>query len=140
VPGQPDGSIGLSLGYGRTRSGRAGNGAGFDVYPLRTAANPYFATGRDGRKLGEKFRWRPCSITSRWKAASRSTPARSTSTCRTPFLGKQSETAPKGLTILPQTFKYKGYAWGMAIDLTACVGMQRLRGGLPGGKQYRGGR
>ena len=56
VPGQPDGSIGLSLGYGRTRSGRAGNGAGFDVYPLRPASNPYFATGATVRKLGEKFR------------------------------------------------------------------------------------
>jgi len=44
VPGQPDGAIGLSMGYGRTRSGRAGNGAGFNVYPLRNASSPYFAT------------------------------------------------------------------------------------------------
>ena len=51
-PGQPDGSVGLSLGYGRTRSGRAGNGAGFDVYPLRPAANPYYGDGCDGAQAG----------------------------------------------------------------------------------------
>ncbi len=60
VPGQPDGSIALSLGYGRRRSGRAGNGAGFDVYPLRAAANPYFGQGAKVRKLGESSIWPRC--------------------------------------------------------------------------------
>src|SRR5262249_20699631 len=35
LPGQADGSIGLALGWGRTRAGRVGNGRGFDVNPLR---------------------------------------------------------------------------------------------------------
>ena len=38
------------------------------------------------------------------------------------FAEKESELAPKGLTIFPQEWQYKGYAWGMAIDLTSCVG------------------
>ena len=38
------------------------------------------------------------------------------------FAQRESETTPKGLTIFPQTWEYKGYAWGMAIDLTACSG------------------
>ena len=38
------------------------------------------------------------------------------------FSEKRSELPPKGLTIFPETFKYEGYAWGMAIDLTSCVG------------------
>ena len=54
VPGQPDGAIGLSLGYGRTRVGRAGNGAGFDANPLRTVANPYYAQRRDGEEAGRE--------------------------------------------------------------------------------------
>ena len=33
--GHPDNSVTVYLGYGRERSGRAGTGAGFDVYPLR---------------------------------------------------------------------------------------------------------
>ena len=56
VAGQPDGAIALSLGYGRRRAGRAANGAGFDVYPLRNAGSPYYATGATVRKLNEKFR------------------------------------------------------------------------------------
>ncbi len=40
LPGHPDESISLDLGFGRTHSGRAGNGAGFNAYLLRTAACP----------------------------------------------------------------------------------------------------
>ena len=50
-------------------------------------------------------------------------PGRSTSSSRTPISRKsRARLPPKGLTIFPETFKYEGYAWGMAIDLTACVG------------------
>jgi molybdopterin-containing oxidoreductase family iron-sulfur binding subunit len=38
------------------------------------------------------------------------------------FAEKKTETPNTGLTILPETFQYKGYAWGMAMDLTACMG------------------
>ena len=34
---------------------------------------------------------------------------------------EKAEELPKELTIYPG-FKYEGYAWGMAIDQTACVG------------------
>ncbi len=140
IPGQPDGSIGLSMGYGRTRSGRAGNGAGFDVYPLRPASNPYFGTGASVRKLGKKFRL--AAVQHHFAMEDREPVHAGTleEFQKDPYFSqKHSELPPKGLTIFPETFKYEGYAWGMAIDLTSCVGMQRLRGGLPGGKQYRGG-
>jgi molybdopterin-containing oxidoreductase family iron-sulfur binding subunit len=35
-PGHVDGAVTLHLGYGRTRAGRAGTGAGFNAYGLRT--------------------------------------------------------------------------------------------------------
>src|SRR5205807_9422396 len=44
-PGMADYTLGLALGYGRTRSGRVGNGTGFNAYALRTADNLNFATG-----------------------------------------------------------------------------------------------
>jgi molybdopterin-containing oxidoreductase family iron-sulfur binding subunit len=123
VPGQPDGSLGLSLGYGRTRSGRAGNGAGFDANPLRTVANPYSASGAKVRKLGERFRL--AAVQHHFAMEDRD-PVRTGTLAEylqdPNFAQKASETAPKGLTILPQTWNYKGYAWGMAIDLTACSG------------------
>ena len=123
VPGQPDGSLGLTLGYGRTRSGRAGNGAGFNVNPLRTLANPYTATGAKVKKLGEKFRL--AAVQHHFTMEGRD-PVRTGTLAdyiQNPhFAQEASETAPKGLTILPQVWEYKGYAWGMAIDLTACSG------------------
>jgi molybdopterin-containing oxidoreductase family iron-sulfur binding subunit len=123
VPGQPDGSIALSLGYGRRRSGRAGNGAGFDVYPLRAAANPYFGQGAKVRNLGEKFEL--AAVQTHFTMEGRR-PVHTGSLDELKqdpyFSQKQSEIPPKGLTIFPETFKYQGYAWGMAIDLTSCTG------------------
>jgi MoCo/4Fe-4S cofactor protein with predicted Tat translocation signal len=123
VAGQPDGAIGLTLGYGRTRSGRAGNGAGFNVNPLRTLANPYNATGATVKKLGEKFRLG--AVQHHFTMEGREvvkTGSLAEFIADPHFAQRESETAPKGLTILPQTWEYKGYSWGMAIDLTACSG------------------
>jgi molybdopterin-containing oxidoreductase family iron-sulfur binding subunit len=45
LPGQPDRCVTLHLGYGRWRAGRVGTAIGFNVYPLRTADNPWYARG-----------------------------------------------------------------------------------------------
>ena len=54
LPGQASGSIAVTLGYGRRRVGRVGNGAGFDVYPARPAGpQPWAVAGRPPvRKTG----------------------------------------------------------------------------------------
>jgi len=123
VAGQPDGAIALSMGYGRRRAGRAANGAGFDVYQLRPASNPYYATGVSVRKLNEKF---PLAATQHHFTMEGRDPVRVATLDdlkQDPYvIEKKTETPPKGLTIFPETFKYEGYAWGMAIDLTSCVG------------------
>jgi len=123
VPGQPDGSIAVSLGYGQTRLGRAANGAGFDVYPLRTIREPYYTQGAKVRKTGDKFRL--AAVQHHFLMEGRE-PVKTASLeeyNKDPiFAQKESEIPPKGLTIFPQEWQYKGYAWGMAIDLTSCVG------------------
>ena len=43
----------LPLGYGRTVSGRIGQGAGFSAYPLRESGAPHVATGATLRLTGE---------------------------------------------------------------------------------------
>jgi anaerobic selenocysteine-containing dehydrogenase len=43
--GHPDNSVTVFYGYGRRRSGRAGNGAGFDLYQVRYSATPDIAFG-----------------------------------------------------------------------------------------------
>ncbi|NBC10347.1 MAG: TAT-variant-translocated molybdopterin oxidoreductase [Planctomycetes bacterium] len=43
MPGQPTGSVALTLGYGRTRAGHVGNGVGVNTYTLRTTKAPAIA-------------------------------------------------------------------------------------------------
>ena len=54
VPGQPDDSISLSLGYGRTHCGRIGDGAGVNAYTIRPArASEWFAGGVELKRTGD---------------------------------------------------------------------------------------
>ncbi len=122
-PGQPDNSVAVHVGFGRTRSGRAGNGAGFNAFRLRTSYAPTFATGLSVRKTGERF---PLAQTQHHSAMEgraivRSAPV-SEYISKPEFAQEMSEAPPKGLTIYPESFTYTGYKWGMSIDQSACVG------------------
>jgi molybdopterin-containing oxidoreductase family iron-sulfur binding subunit len=44
-PGMADNTIGLALGYGRSKTGRVGQGTGFNAYALRTSAALHYASG-----------------------------------------------------------------------------------------------
>ncbi|MCW5559969.1 MAG: 4Fe-4S dicluster domain-containing protein, partial [Verrucomicrobiae bacterium] len=44
-PGLADGVIGCALGYGRTKVGRVGRGAGFNAYPLTSSQSPHLIRG-----------------------------------------------------------------------------------------------
>ena len=125
--GHPDNSVTVFLGYGRQRAGRVGTGTGFDVYPLRTSAAPWIATGVQIRKTGETYK-----LASTQGMQSMETPdgAKRPLVMETsleeyrkdPNFAKAEE-VDQGLTLYP-AYNYKDgtYAWGMAIDLNACVG------------------
>ncbi len=53
--GHPDHSVTVHLGYGRRKAGRAGTGAGFDAYALRTTSALWFATGGKLSKTGDHY-------------------------------------------------------------------------------------
>ncbi|HET6251237.1 MAG TPA: TAT-variant-translocated molybdopterin oxidoreductase [Tepidisphaeraceae bacterium] len=55
MPGQPLGVLGLSLGYGRTASGPIGDGLGFNSYAIRTTQNPWYVSGVKATKTGESY-------------------------------------------------------------------------------------
>jgi molybdopterin-containing oxidoreductase family iron-sulfur binding subunit len=54
LPGQADGTVALTLGWGRQVAGRYGVKHGFDVQPLRTSSDFYFAAGVAVQKLDGK--------------------------------------------------------------------------------------
>ncbi len=127
-PGMADYSLGLALGYGQTRSGRVGRNVGFNVYPLRTAADPSIAVGATVRGLGETY---PISCTqNHWSLEGRPIvrEANLQQYREHPRFAKAMdvEESPVISPLYPNPFdqlKQKGlHQWGMSIDLNRCVG------------------
>jgi molybdopterin-containing oxidoreductase family iron-sulfur binding subunit len=126
--GQPDNSVTVFLGYGRKRAGRVGTAVGFDAYPIRTSAAPWFVEGlKPPRKTGDTYK-----LASTQGYQSMDTPdgghrplVRETTLeeyRKEPNFAQEEEPAP-GLTLYkPYPYKEEDYAWGMAIDLNSCVG------------------
>jgi molybdopterin-containing oxidoreductase family iron-sulfur binding subunit len=127
--GHPDNSVTVTLGYGRKRAGRVGTAQGFDAYALRTTAAPWIATGLQIRKTGETYK-----LASTQGYQTMDTPdgghrplVRETTLeeyRKQPNFATEEEPEPApGLTLYkPYPYKEEAYAWGMAIDLNACVG------------------
>jgi len=121
-PGHPDDSVTVHLGFGRTSAGRVGNGVGFNAYALRTSDAPWFGSGLEMVKTGAKY---PLATTQEHHLMEGRAIVLSAGIDeyrKNPGFAKEAaEEPPKELTIYPG-YKYEGYAWGMAIDQTACVG------------------
>ena len=122
IPGHPDQTVTVHLGYGRTRAGRVGNGLGFNAYALRTSDAPWFGGGLEVRKTGERYM---LAITQEhWSLEGRNIIRAATAEQyrKDPhFAAHMGERPRRELTMYPE-HKYEGHAWGMAIDLNSCVG------------------
>ncbi|MEA2625932.1 MAG: hypothetical protein QOD06_1977 [Candidatus Binatota bacterium] len=123
LPGQAAGSATIHYGYGRRRSGRVGTGAGFDPLPLRTTQAQTFVSGVEVRKTERRYEL--ACAQGHWSMEGR--PLARSGTLgefreNPDFAKHQGPPAPdRDLTLYPN-YEYRGYAWGMAIDLNACVG------------------
>jgi molybdopterin-containing oxidoreductase family iron-sulfur binding subunit len=125
--GHPDHSVTVHLGYGRRAAGRAGTGAGFDAYPLRTTSALWIATGAKLTKTGDFYQ---LASTQGYQTMDTDEgghrPVVREATLaeyrKEPKFAKEDE-PPAELTLYPP-FDYKKSpdAWGMTIDLNACVG------------------
>ncbi len=120
-PGHPEDSITVELGYGRWRSGRAGNGAGFNAYAIRVSDAMWSA---DGAQLAPTGKTYPLASTQMHQFMEGRTLAISAPLAqymaKPDFAQEASQEPPDYLTLYPHWYYY-GYAWGMSIDLTACV-------------------
>jgi MoCo/4Fe-4S cofactor protein with predicted Tat translocation signal len=129
TPGHPDGVATLHLGQGRTRSGRVGQGTGTNVYPLRALGLQWFskATLRSTRQRSELATTQHhFSMEDPFGAGKRPLVQEGTLADwqAHPEHPEFLEHVHGEATSLysDHEFKYDGYKWGMAIDLTSCIG------------------
>ena len=120
VPGQPEATVTVSLGYGRSRAGRIGNGAGFNAYLLRQSDEPWHGHGLQVSKTGAKVR---LAATQHHFSMEGRRPVRTTTLAqfrRDPSLVAADAHRPNPSMYEP--VHYDGYAWAMSINLDACIG------------------
>ncbi len=124
LPGQPDESVNIDLGWGRWHSGRAGDGAGFNAYALRSSDALWRASGVELHKLDTPY---PLATTQMQQSMAGRDVVIANSVDgyrRNPeFLIERTHPPKENLTLYPH-WDYRGYAWAMSIDLTACVNCQ----------------
>jgi molybdopterin-containing oxidoreductase family iron-sulfur binding subunit len=121
-----DYSLGLALGYGRERAGRVGTGVGFNAYKIFTGK--YIETGATVRKTGETHAL--ATTQSHWSMEGRPIvrEANLVEFSKDPgFANEMHGTEPPVVQSLypnplDEAKKTALHQWGMAIDLTACVG------------------
>jgi molybdopterin-containing oxidoreductase family iron-sulfur binding subunit len=120
TPAHPDDAVTLQLGFGRTHAGKVGNGVGYNAYLLRTSDAPWFASGLEIMKTGDQHQL----ATTQGQQAMEGRPIVLDATLQqyrlNPRFAQQEASAPGGSLYPP--VKYPDYAWGMAIDLTTCIG------------------
>ncbi len=147
VPGHPDNSVTVHLGYGRQAAGRVGSGAGFNAYLIRTSDAPFYATGSikkiDGKwglaitkshfqdHRGERF-GQPKGHDNNSLEADEAINERGIIRYATldeykanPGFaneGEGHEKTDKDVTLFPNWDYSTGNAWGMSIDMASCTG------------------
>lgn len=119
-PGQAAGSVALHLGFGHSRLGRAANGAGFNASVLRGFAAPWCDSGFELRKTEHEFPLASTQLHHTMEGRDIILTATLPEFEKNPRFAKQATEKENPLTLY-KPYDYTGYAWGMSIDLTACV-------------------
>ena len=121
LPGQTDDCLTLHLGYGRRDGGTVGRGAGFSAYDLRTVAAQWHMVADKVIVLPDR---KPLSCTQLHHSMEGRDLIRTGPVAEFRKNGHFLEPEHHGdisLSLYPE-HKYDDYAWGMSIDLGACVG------------------
>jgi MoCo/4Fe-4S cofactor protein with predicted Tat translocation signal len=145
VPGHPDNSVTVHLGYGRQAAGRVGSGAGFNAYLIRTSDAPFYTTGtikkvdgtwglaitkshfQDHRSQQVSGRGNGNNSLEADEAINERGIIRYATLAEykaDPGFANEGETRPKTEmdTSLFPNWDYKDNAWGMSIDMNSCTG------------------
>ena len=121
VPGHAADALTLTLGYGRTRAGRVGDGLGYDAYRIRNHENPWTALVAL-RKTGARYPLATTHSHHSMEGRALAISATLADFISNPKSVIKSELKETPLSLLPPSGGGGGEAWAMAIDLTACIG------------------
>jgi len=146
VPGHPDNSATVSLGYGREFAGRVGSGQGFNAYLIRSTDAPFYTTGtiakvegkwglavtkshfqdHRGTRFGQPEGHNNNSLEADEAINERGIIRYATldEFKANPGFANEGEGHEKtdmGTSLFPN-WTYKDNAWGMAIDMNSCTG------------------
>ncbi|HQE26369.1 MAG TPA: 4Fe-4S dicluster domain-containing protein, partial [Phycisphaerae bacterium] len=131
LPGQAAGSIALPLGYGRAAAGRVGEGVGFNTYALRTTEAMH-AAAASVEKTNKTYKLATAQnhhaidrlgFEERRQRAEhliREIPLPVYQ--QNPHAAQEGGHAPIPLQLWEQPVEYDNNRWGMAVDLSSCIG------------------
>ncbi|MFC5550379.1 4Fe-4S dicluster domain-containing protein [Massilia aerilata] len=117
LPEQAEGVITLPLGYGRSGAGAVGNAVGFDAYRLRprNAMRAPVLLRMERTDAGHVFALRQREVDMHGRE-----PVHVKELGR-PAAARRKEEEGGKTSLYPER-RYEDYKWGMAIDLSACIG------------------
>jgi MoCo/4Fe-4S cofactor protein with predicted Tat translocation signal len=122
LPGQPDDSITLHFGPGRSRAGRVGNGAGVNAYPLRATTGLWHVPSISLRKTGRTYQLATTQHHFNMEGRHLVRTGTLEQYRKDPELFEKMGEAPaKDMSLFPE-YQYKNHAWGLAVNLSACTG------------------
>ncbi len=122
MPGHADECVTVHFGHGREYGGKLAAGVGFNAFRLRQSDAPWGGPGLEVRKTGERHR---LAVTqTHWSIEGRNIVRTGTveEYRQNPhFVHEKEHGFGPELSLYPE-YNYEGNAWGMAIDLNACLG------------------
>jgi MoCo/4Fe-4S cofactor protein with predicted Tat translocation signal len=122
MAGHADDAVTVFLGYGRTRAGRVGTGVGFNASAIRCSDAPSFDAGLKLRATGRRLALASTQVHQNMEGRNLVRVATLAEFLKKPtFAQEMGENPPKDMTLYPG-YAYDGYAWGMSIDTSACIG------------------
>mgnify|MGYP000952848130 CR=1 FL=1 len=121
-PGHADKSVSLSLGYGRAACGRVGQGVGHGVEPLRTVNGFTIAAGANVKRDGGKYKLVTTQEHHSMEGRAIVLEAALATYREHPDHFEHMVHSPPRVSMYSGFDYSQGYQWGMAIDLTSCIG------------------
>ncbi|WP_207462580.1 TAT-variant-translocated molybdopterin oxidoreductase [Azospirillum sp. SYSU D00513] len=119
MPGHAPDTATLPLGYGRWRAGFVGSGVGFSAYALRGGEAMWHGTGATLRRSGARD---PLVTTQDHHAMADRAVVRAATLAEFRENPDFARAAVEERSSFYPEYQYEGHAWGMAIDLDACLG------------------